>query len=149
MFNCLLEIYSLDLTHAPQHPQSPILKKIIILKSSPSPFCIVSMNNSPHPSPTHTPVCTRTLGVHAGSLLCLTIHIQANVEVRRHFSCAPFTPVSSGTGLICVLLGDPRGLLVSPSSAFTFVVKCYFFLKRNNFFLPSDHITGLAFFRGS
>ena len=41
------------------------------------------------------------------------------------------------------------GLLVSPSSAFTFVVKHYFFLKRNNFFLPSDHITGLpSIFQG-
>ena len=108
MFNCLLEIYSLDLTHAPQHPQSPILKKIIILRCSPSPFYIVSMNDSPHPSLTHTPVCTRTLGVHAVFLLYLTIHMQADVEARRPFSCAPFTPVSSGTDLICILLGDPQ-----------------------------------------
>ena len=35
------------------------------------------------------------------------------------------------------------GLLVSLPSAFTSVVKHYFFLKRNNFFLPSDHITDL------
>lgn len=139
----------MDLTHAPQHPQSPILKKIIILRCSPSPFYIVSMNDSPHPSLTHTVVCTRTLGIHAVSLLYLTIHVQADVEARRRFSCAPFTPVSSGTGLICICLETLSGLLVSPSSAFTFVVKHYFFLKRNNFFLPSDHITSLpSIFQG-
>lgn len=35
------------------------------------------------------------------------------------------------------------GLLVSLPSASTSVVKHYFFVKRNNFFLSSDHITDL------
>lgn len=93
----------------------------------------------------HTPVCTRTLGVHAGSLLCLTIHIQANGGQEAFLMCTIHT---------CLFWDRPHLPTWRPSVAFcppssAFTLQSVISSSKEESLLPSDHITGLAFFRGS
>ena len=81
----------------------------------------------PHTGPHQNP------GNHLESLLCLTVHIQPNLEAFMCFSRALPMPVSSATlpygrASFASCLDYHISLLVFLMLAFT-VVKCYFFLK--------------------